>query len=478
MVTYSSKDRILVFGANEDISTPLLHDLVWFHAVNSIGKVDQLIASLSERVLKKQCRLPIPIAIELDIHCVNLDRLREVEPKSIHYTITARHYPSVWSKNAQDAVCCCPGDVAVTRHDAAPPSTSSSISTLKDECTLHDLLECLRDRLIRCTELYHAFVVHVIKLDTKSPRALRATYYEVEDLHLIEKTFPNLHKGRVWYNADVLRGPIPPPPPLVTTMMMVSPPPSREGSVDNTLTDSVHLDPHVDPPPIGDDEDNGMSLPQARTIKGVEVKQQTEVHKNIIDHDEANWLSKEAYVPAEGEEYLYLSDLSVKDPFTKWAYDEMVRWLVRIGHQSKRGLSLGWTTQPDVFDGYTEDDGYRMRRLLEDMQGGPAPLITFPVRYSLVFPSADRAKAAEVSHKTASMEHDAESGGDLDDDALWRIKQQAPVHVMQQLLLSVAANGFATCAFLTFWRGRVESIDEQDVKTIHRYFPTATVDRD
>jgi ABC-type spermidine/putrescine transport system permease subunit II len=106
--------------------------------------------------------------------------------------------------------------------------------------------------------------------------------------------------------------------------------------------------------------------------------------------------------------------------------------------------------------------------LLVDMRGGPAPVITFPVRYSLVFPSL-------LARTTAASA--ASTGEDEKMRAAQSLKE-APVQALRQLLLSVAASGFASSSFLTFWRGRTETLDASDVARIYEYFPSATVDRD
>jgi hypothetical protein len=483
----SNRKFAIRVGYDTFVKAPLPQDLVWFHAVNSIAKVDALIRSVMDLVLAKKATSedPIPIAIEVDIHCVNLDQLRAAAPNTISFAMQSRYYPSVWTKNAQDAVCCCPGDVAVTRHDAAPPSTSSP-ATLQNECTLHDLFVHLRTQLAGMGVNYrNRFEVLVVKLDTKSPRALRATYYEMEDLHLMDQTFPMLHRSRVWYNADVLRGPISIMP--VPVVVADSAPPSRElTTTENTLTDSIDMDSTIEPKQhilldtaTSRNASEGGTPTNSGTGKcSVSHHSPPAVEKQVRTGDEAlcgqeTRTGDEALCGQEtspdDKEYLYLRDLHVKDPFTKWAYDEMVQWLVRIGHQSQRGLSLGWTTQPDLFDGYTEDDVFRMRQLLVDMRGGPAPVITFPVRYSLVFPS--------LAHTTAPSAADASAGEEEEMSAAQSLKE-APVQALRQLLLSVAASGFASSTFLTFWRGRTETLDASDVARIYEYFPSATVDRD
>lgn len=332
-------------------------NLVWFHAVNSRKKVNDMIQAM--KLLSQTSLVPdqkIPFAVEIDIHAAVL-------------------------KGAKGNY------VAVARHDATTEEE-------QHEETVESILSEISWSIARESQLHSAFCLCVIKLDIKSPCALSATYRLVEEEGCIARIFKLLERQRIWFNADVLRGPVPPTEDDATTS-------------DDESAEQVENNHHVEDP-----EDR---VPQSFA-----------------------------------RQRRPLSELTPSDGFLKWRYDELVRWLVRIGQQCRYGLSLGWTTHPSLGEPYGELHIRRMRLLLQDVCGGPVPLLTFPVRFSLVFSVSD-------------------SGEFIPTGSVVELKR---------LMLYVASNGVASQCFLTFWRGRAESFTDEAVTLARQTFPTATVDRD
>lgn len=296
----------------------LPESLVWFHAVNSLEHVLRLGPNIDERFKARAGR--IPIAIECDIHAVlaKTTILNERSPR--------------FSRHAFGAV---------LRHDPVPLSVEYTLSAF-----LHDLHSELRVRIGNNCDL------EVIKFDVKDPRAVE---YLQDAIPLVVELFPSLPRFRIWFNADIVQGPV---------------------------------------------------LPY-------ETNQQQVTFDNM--------------------------------PF-----EELQRVLETFGVHEKVGLSLGWVTNSVQFTPYGSDDALRMLRVLQHIGHRPVPLITFPVRYSLVFPSAELPTDA-AQEATAS-------------------------EALQMLLLSVRALGLAKKSFYTFWRGRSEVITPADAAHARSFFPDCTID--
>ncbi|ORC86913.1 uncharacterized protein TM35_000252090 [Trypanosoma theileri] len=133
------------------------------------------------------------------------------------------------------------------------------------------------------------------------------------------------------------------------------------------------------------------------------------------------------------------------------------------------GLSFGWVL-PDGFHMYDVRDIHNMRVFLQSLAAreekwhSRPSCITFAVRYSAVFGEEHHSNNNNNNNNNNSEKY----------TFLW----QAMDELLQEAsCLFTVDNNIPPC-FLTFWRGRNESITDEEIAIAKARFPTCTIDVD